>query len=298
MLENIELKLKSFSTRYMPTTNVVGFSRSIIALGTMLTLLINPVTTLFIKRDNGDFVISLLENSFISKFSIFYLFGHDYGSILFSKWLSIIILALVISGYLMKMTSILHWWVAFSFLNSSTIIDGGDQIASILTLFLIPICLLDNRKNHWNKKIERESVLNLISIFFLFLIKVQMAIIYFHAAVGKFSHIEWANGTALYYWLNHSFFGMPEYLSFTNNILTNSYFIILATFGVLIIEILLFLAIFSNSKYKIVMFYIAIPFHLLIIIYMGIFSFFFSMLGGLTLYLYPTNKNFKLCPKK
>src|SRR5690606_13118926 len=259
MLEDIELKLKSFSTRYMPTTNVVGFSRSILALGTMLTLLANPVRTLFIKRDNGDFVISLLENSFISKFSVFYLFGHDYQSILISKWISIIILALVISGYFIKMSSILHWWVAFSFLNSSTIIDGGDQIASILTLFLIPICLCDNRKNHWNKKIDRESVLNIISIFFLFLIKVQMAIIYFHAAVGKFSHSEWANGTALYYWLNHSFFGMPEYLSFTNNFLSNSYFIILATFGVLIIEILLFLAIFSNHKYKIFIFYIAIP---------------------------------------
>lgn len=125
-----------------------------------------------------------------------------------------------------------------------------------------------------------------------------MAVIYFHAAVGKFAHSEWANGTALYYWLNHSFFGMPEYLSFTNTLLSNSYFIILATFGVLIIEILLFLAIFSNSKYKIFMFYIAIPFHLLIIFYMGIFSFFFFILGGLILYLYPTHKNFELCQRR
>jgi len=69
------------------------------------------------------------------------------------KWLAILVLLFVIIGYFQKIACLLHWWVSFSFLYSATIIDGGDQIASILTFLLIPICFLDNRKNHWNLKI-------------------------------------------------------------------------------------------------------------------------------------------------
>jgi antimicrobial peptide system SdpB family protein len=293
-----EDKIRDYTRLNVPYSNVVGLARSILAMGTLFTLLLNPIDNILIKNTNGEFVLQeILNKDIFTNFNFFFLFGTENLSIV--KWLSIVILISVISGYFQKITSVLHWWVCISFVHASTIIDGGDQIASNLSLFLIPICLFDNRKNHWDRKVENESIFNLLSLFFLYLIQLQMAIIYFHAAVGKFGHTEWSNGTALYYWLNHSSFGLPDYLKFINELLSNSYFITLITYGSLILELALFLALLAGKKYKMTLLFMAIIFHFFIIICLGIFSFFFSVVAGLILYLYPTNTNIKiLCLKK
>ncbi|WP_313000540.1 sporulation-delaying protein SdpB family protein [Chryseobacterium gleum] len=291
-LNTIENKLRVLAFRNSPYTNVVGLSRSLIALGTLLTLLVNPVDTLFVRKISGSFIIPPLQNEFANKINFFYLLGNQ--DLALMKWFAIIILTIVISGYLQKITCLLHWWISFSFLHTAAVIDGGDQIATILTLLLIPICVLDNRKNHWSAKIEEYRVTNLISICFMYIIRLQVAIIYFHASVGKFAHPEWANGTAIYYWLHHSNFGMPDYFYFLNPFLGNSFFVTGLTYGVLILELLLFLALFASKRYRLSILIVALIFHLFIILFHGIFSFFFSISAALILYLYPTNKNFEL----
>jgi len=264
----------------------------LIALGTLLTLLSNSVNTLFIQKVSDSFLLSPFQSELAKKINFFFLFGEN--NLILTKWLAVFILLSVIIGYFQKITCLLHWWVSFSFLHGATIIDGGDQIASIITLLLIPICLFDNRENHWKPKIYKSSLLNLVSICFIYLICLQVAIIYFHAAVGKFEHEQWTDGTAIYYWLNHSVFGMPDNLAIFNVFLQNSFFVSWITYAVLILELLLFLALFANFKYKKIMLYIALVFHLLIVFYHGIFSFFFPVSAALILYLYPTYKNLNL----
>ncbi|MFK7799317.1 MAG: hypothetical protein AB8E82_17840 [Aureispira sp.] len=39
----------------------------------------------------------------------------------------------------MKITSILHWWITFSYMHTSALVEGGEQIASIMTLAFIPL---------------------------------------------------------------------------------------------------------------------------------------------------------------
>lgn len=291
-INNLEEKLRTFALKRSPYTNVVGFSRSLIALGTLLTLLINPVDTIFIRKISGSFIIPPLQNEFANKINFFYAIGKD--NLVVMKWCAIIALILVISGYFQKITSVLHWWISFSFLHSAAVIDGGDQIASILTLLLIPVCFFDNRKNHWDLKKEQLKAANLVSIFFIYIIRIQVAVIYFHASVGKFENTEWANGTALYYWLNHSFFGMPDYFSFINNFLENPFFVSILTYGVLILELLLFLGLVASVRYRKAILIIALGFHFFIILFHGIFSFFFSISAALILYLYPTYEEFRL----
>jgi antimicrobial peptide system SdpB family protein len=285
-----ENNARNFAAKYAPYTNVVGFARSMIALGTILTLLLNPVDTLFVRKITGSFISPILQSDLSSKISFFYLFGKEHLAVM--KFCAIICLLLVISGYFMKLSALLHWWITFSFLHSAAIIDGGDQIAAIISFLLIPVCLFDNRKNHWYKKIKQPRIGNLISICFIYIIRLQVAIIYFHAAVGKFDNTEWANGTALYYWLNHSLFGFPSYLEFTNYFLKNSIVVSALTYGVLILELCMFLALFASMRYRKKVLVIALSFHFLIILYHGIFSFFFSIGGAAILYLYPTYKNY------
>lgn len=126
--------------------------------------------------------------------------------------------------------------------------------------------------------------------------KITIAIIYFQAAIGKFFVPEWANGTAIYYWWNHSVFGMPLVFSETiNHFLSNSFVVSFITYFVMIFEILLFLSLTASIKYRKRILLLGILFHLSIIVFHGIFSFFFSIVAGLIVYLFPTyeNINFK-----
>ncbi|QTY27746.1 sporulation-delaying protein SdpB family protein [Flavobacterium sp. CS20] len=299
MIEKLNKHLKKLSYKYFPYTNIVGLSRSIIALGTLLTLLVNPIYLLFHKRIDGEIINPLLNPVIpINKFNFFTLFGFE--NILFMKWLAILILLAVISGYFIKITSILHWWVSISFLYFSSIIDGGDQIATILSFLLIPLCLTDPRNNHWSNIKSYPAPKNLIGIFTIWIIRIQVAIIYYHASFGKFIVPEWMNGTAIYYWFNHSVFGMPLWASHLMNKLLSNYFVIsVLTYGAILLEIMLFLSLTASIKYRKRILYFALAFHFFIIFYHGIFSFFFSICAGLILFLLPNKSlNFKLWLQK
>lgn len=292
----INRQIEELTLKYFPYTNVVGLSRSIIALGTLLTILLNPLSNLFHRTIDNEVINPLLNPIIpINEFNFFTIIGFE--NILIMKWIAILILLFIISGYFVKITSILHWWISLSFLYFSSIIDGGDQIAAIITFLLIPLCLTDSRNNHWKNIQPFSSSKNILGLFSIWIIRLQVAIIYFHAATGKFFVAEWTKGTALYYWFNHSVFGMPIWFSSTiNSILSNHIVISILTYSVLLFEILLFLAITSSIKYRKRILPFAISFHLGIIIFHGIFSFFFSISAALILYLYPTYQplNFKL----
>ena len=292
-LKSIENKIKEFSTLNFPYTNVIGLARSILAFGTMLTLLTNNTSVLIQRSSEGNLFNPMLNPMApLNKFNFFLLFGVEHFS--YMKILAIAILIIVITGYFIKVTSLLHWWVSISFFFCSSVIDGGDQITAILTFLLLPLCLTDKRKNHWETIKPYSSTLNIVGLSSIYLIKLQIAIIYFHAAVGKFDVEEWANGTALYYWFNHSFFGASDNLiPIINFSLSNSWLVTASTYGVLIFEVLLFLCLLASEKVKRMVLIPAILFHFLIIIFHGIFSFFFAVTAGLILYLLPINKPLK-----
>jgi antimicrobial peptide system SdpB family protein len=290
---NLERKIKNISYKYFPYTNVIGLARSVIAFGTLLTLVVNSSDLLIQKTVEGTLLNPLLNPiSSLNKYNFFLLFGVDNFDLM--RFIAILILTIVISGYYIKITSLLHWWISISFFFSSSIIDGGDQIASILTFLLLPLCLSDFRKNHWHTFVSIKSPRNLLGIFSIFLIRLQFAVIYFHAAVGKFEVLEWSNGTAIYYWLNHTFFGMPNYLVTTmNELLSSNLSVSILTYGISVFEIALFLAFTASVRYRKIIFPFSLLFHISIIYFLGIFSFFFSMTGGLILYLIPTYQPLK-----
>ncbi len=66
-----------------------------------------------------------------------------------ARLLSIAVLLVTASGWRPRLTAIPHWYVSWSLVANATIQDGGDQIATILTLLLIPVALTDPRRWHW-----------------------------------------------------------------------------------------------------------------------------------------------------
>ncbi|SFD40529.1 sporulation-delaying protein SdpB family protein [Flavobacterium phragmitis] len=301
MIEKINERIKTLCLKLFPYTNIVGLARSIVAFGTLLTLIANPISILFHKKIDGTIINPLLNPVLpVNKYNFFTLLGFD--NIIYMKGLAIFILLITISGYFIKITSVLHWWISISFLYFSSVIDGGDQIASILSFLLIPFCLTDPRKNHWKHVAPNNSAKNIIGLFSIWIIRIQVAIIYYHASFGKLTVAEWVNGTAIYYWFNHSVFGMPTGIStWMNQLLSIPVIVSLLTYGTIVLEILLFLGLTASVKYRKAILCAGIIFHLFIIIYHGIFSFFFSICAALILLLYPTYQsiNFKLwCLKK
>jgi len=265
-----------------------GIARSILALGTLLTLAFNKSETLFIQQ------VFESKTAHFSHISLFHLFGYE--NIFFAKVIGMLILVVVILGILPAITGILHWWVSFSFCQSSIFMDGGDQITAVLTLLLIPITLFDPRISHWKVNTKKiNSYFNFITLCFFVLIQIQIAILYLNAGVSKLSVEEWADGTALYYWLNNNIFGAPEYLkTFSNYITHNPFTISMLTWGTILFEIVMFGIFFSTRKVKKIFFIFGIIFHLLILIFLGLASFFFAMAGALVLYLVPfENVNLK-----
>ena len=269
-------------------TNWLGLSRTLLALSLILTLLLNDKTTLFYTG---------LQNESFPKFqqiefNLFSWFVNFESAVIFS----IVLLIPVLIGFLPRYTCFIHWFVTYSFLNTSMVIDGGDQVASIITFLLIPICTFDDRKWHWSiEEKEKSFIAKTVATFAFLLLTFQISIIYFFSAVGKFKVAEWTNGTAIYYWLTHPLFGAVEYFNpLINIILKNPILTAFLNWSVLILELAIAISIFwTNNNHKKILLQIGIVFHFFILLFLGIVSFSITMTACLILLLITKNKNYE-----
>jgi antimicrobial peptide system SdpB family protein len=290
-MRSFNQKLEQLTIHKFPYTNVVGLGRSLLALGTLITLLFNPLSLL--RYENTK--LETLSNFWPLKLNFFTLLGFD--NIFYMKILAIIILLLTISGYFIKITAVLHWWISLSYFYfcSGDIIEGGDKIATNITLLLLPILLTDRRKNHWHTIDSYAASTTIFALFSVWAIRLQVAIIYFHSTVSKFFVEPWANGTEIYYLFNHTIYGLPNFLiPLANNLLINPIVVSTVTYSALILEILLVLGLTASIRYRKTVLFLGLLFHFSILCLMGLFSFFFFISAALILFLYPTYKTIPL----
>src|SRR5699024_3242820 len=85
----------------------------------------------------------------IDAISVFCLFPREQLTLI--RWLCVVVLLVIASGWRPRWTALPHWWIAFSVFNSISIPDGGDQAAALLTLMLVPVLLTDPRRWHWQR---------------------------------------------------------------------------------------------------------------------------------------------------
>src|SRR5699024_1944117 len=137
MLDRLELKIFNWANSKNPWTNVYGLARSLIALATLLTLLINDAEIFFRPTSDND----LYPNCSNSSMSIFCLVPPDYFYLNIVRWVCIILLAVIISGWRPRITGIIHWWIAYSLLSSGVTLDGGENVAAVLTFLMILLIL-------------------------------------------------------------------------------------------------------------------------------------------------------------
>lgn len=275
-------------------TNVYGLSRTLLALSTAGTLFFNSSGTLFTPVGPPYHLPVCLG---LARLSFFCLFPPAYLGI--ARFLAAFGFLAIASGWRPRWTGVLHWWLALSFALSEATPDGGDQLAADLALLFVPVTLMDRRRWHWDTP-PSENLGSLIYILrglvaasALTVARIQVAAVYFHAAIAKFRVEEWRDGTALYYWFTNPIVGAKGIVAQGVAFLTKSETLIpLLTWGSIGIEVLLFMALVMPKKAWAPMLYLGLTFHLFIALLFGLTSFSIIMAGALVIYLRPTEKEF------
>ncbi|WP_188193676.1 sporulation-delaying protein SdpB family protein [Nonomuraea sp. SYSU D8015] len=262
-------------------TNVYGLARTMVAIGTLSTLLASDTSALFRPAAGiPDFPFC----GGLASASLFCVVEVD-----LAHPIAIVILLLAASGWRPRYTALPHWWVTVSFQASATIPDGGDQAATVITLLLLPIALTDGRAWHWQRpRAITDVVGSLIAWSALLMIRIQVAGIYLQASMAKLGREEWADGTALYYWLSDPLFGMPGWAApILGPVLANSLGVTMLTWGSVAIEFALVLGLVARRPVRPYLLAAGLALHLSIAVLMGLGSFALVMIGCLLLYLRP-----------
>ena len=188
-------------------------SRSLLVLSTLLSLSFTSVEVLFLPMPGvADAPFCTGPAGSIGLFCLLR------ENLTLAKGVAIAILLVVFSGWRPRMTGLLHWWVCYSFVNSSLMVDGGDHVNLVLSFLLVPMTLADHRKWHWSLVLADQSpraeecIRRLVARSAHAVIRLQVAVIYLHAAFAKCAVPEWRDGTAIYYWLSDPQYGVAGWL--------------------------------------------------------------------------------------
>lgn len=259
--------------------------RTLIALSLFITLVFNNNNTIF-----PDFAFENYKTSegieALKNLNFFFLCGYE--NLLLSKLSVMLVLLVSIIGLFPKITGFFLFYFTNSFLNISTVVDGGDVISSNLSLMILPIVLMDDRQYlyDFSRNIFDTNYKKIIANNVFLFMQIQVSFLYLNGCIGKLFVKEWVEGTATYYFTDSSVYGFGLNKSILKEILNTDFMTIVMTWGTLTIEFLLFACLFISSyKKKFQMFIIGLGFHLLIIFLFGLVSFFFSMSACLVLYL-------------
>ena len=275
-----------------PWTNVYGLARTIIAASTALTLIATSPDAMwspFFEGQLGPLGCDGIRGSI----SLFCIVPPDYLDI--AHRTAILILALVASGWRPRITGLLHWWVSFSILASATR-DGGDQVAALMTLLLIPWTLTDPREWHWQRAVV-DTAASARKLFVAHaarvLVRLQVMVVYLHSAVTKFAVNEWLDGTAVYYWFHDPIVGASPALEPLLFPLARSGAVNALTWGAIAVEIALVLGLIAPRRFWRPLFWLGVLFHVGIAVGLGLSSFSLAMIGALLLYLRPPEREFR-----
>ncbi|MEU5696090.1 sporulation-delaying protein SdpB family protein [Actinosynnema sp. NPDC020468] len=279
-------------TERSPITNTYALTRSLLAAGSLITLLANPTGILFMPQSNAPMPPRCGGVSDISVYCVA-------PSIGWGKWISVLVLLAVLSGYFPRLTAIPHWWVSFSFQASASVLDGGDQVTAVLSAILIPIALCDGRRNHWSDNRdtttdpgERARAARLIAWVAVGVVRIQASMLYLQAGIAKLGVPEWANGTAMYYWMNDPMFGAPPWATWIlQPLLHNGLTVALFTWSVVFVEVVFAAGLVAPKKWWRPILLVAVVFHAGIALTMGLVSFACAMIALDVLFLHPADKN-------
>lgn len=272
-----------------PWSTSVGSARSLIALSALTSLCFTRIEDLIRPASGLPDPLSCQD---IVKFTLWC--QVPASQLWIAQSISIVVLAAVLVGWSPRFTAVPFAWVMFSMNAGLTVVDGGDQVAYVLSVLMLPLSVTDPRRWHWHSysphTLESYSPYRRITaVVAIWLCQVQVSYIYLNACLTKLSTKEWVDGTSVYYWFTHPMLGAPQYLRpFVEAITLSSLGVALLTWSVLLLEFLLGISMLLARSARTPLLWGGILFHLGIAILFGLWSFAIVMFAALILLLKPT----------
>jgi antimicrobial peptide system SdpB family protein len=192
----------------------------------------------------------------------------------------VLVLAGVAVGVLPAFMAILHAWIAFSIAASVSLPDGGDQAAAVCALLLISASVADRRRWAFGSPRLIAPWRRQVALAGLMIMRVQIATIYFNAAIAKLFAPDWVNGTAEYYVLRDPFFGVSGPLApILEAATTHPVVTVAATWGAVLTELAIGVMILCGPRSRSLALGSCVLLHGVIITTMGLWSFGLIMIG-------------------
>jgi antimicrobial peptide system SdpB family protein len=259
--------------------------RSVLALGTVVTLLLNSEATLSHNPDPSE--RNFYKCSDLYRFGLFCLTSESPH---LARFLGVAVCLLVIVGVVPAVTGILFWYVTASVFANAGPVDGGDQITACLAFVLAIIGAADRRLWAWKCSSSRPAELGRFSNGIWLLLPTQLAFVYLNSAIAKFSAPVWVEGTGLWYWVQHPGFNAWGPVRTSGlDVLAQPLVSALFTWGVIGFELGLAAVIIlghASRRLRLIALAAGLTFHLAIAVTIGLISFGFAMSGGLLLALW------------
>jgi antimicrobial peptide system SdpB family protein len=262
-----------------PRSRPVAVARTILAAAQASVLLFSSDRILFSPRP--ELPDGIRCNS-VRGLSVWCIAGPRPALMLAIRVAAITTLLLIASGYRPRWTCIPHWYIAFSFSASTTVPTGGDTVAQIVTMLLIPVCLGDRRTWQWSRSsAPLQPRWRGASYASLLALRAQISIVYVTAAVSKLAYPQWRDGTAMYNIAFDPSFGMPVTVRRAASVAVGPYpLIALLTWSVVAIELGVAVLALGNLRMRRFGLVLVVALHMGIVVVLGLFSFGLTMIAA------------------
>lgn len=263
--------------RFDPRTRLIGAGRTLIALAQLSIVALTPPAALLqpvIGQGPGPMCDSIRTLTI-------YCVGGDAVSQEWRRWIMIVLLCVIASGWRPRWTAIPHAWICLSLGMSISLPDGGDQVARIVGLLLIPIALVDGRRWHWSipRRPLRPFASGVASAFII-AIRIQVAAIYLNSAIAKFGTDAWVDGSAEYYYVRSLMFGASGWIGALMFEITKvPLFVAALTWGAILIELAIAVLILGRASWRRWAVVADLALHGFIVLTIGLWSFAAIMVG-------------------
>jgi antimicrobial peptide system SdpB family protein len=200
------------------------------------------------------------------------------------KWIIVLLLIVIVSGFLPLATSIIHAWISLSISTGIGLPDGGEQVAQVLCLIIPFLYIVHPISNGWKSQSKRPTngTALAVSTAGWRLLAIQFAFIYLESGISKLSVDDWQNGSAMYYVFRDPSFGSSGWIGeialyFSDLPLVTA----LITWGTIVGEVAIGVCILiAGNRTRLISVIMIVALHVGIIVTIGLWSFGAIMIAG------------------
>lgn len=282
-MRNALVHLGSFD----PRTRWFGIGRTTIALAQLSILVLTPPAAL-LQPVAGQGPGPLCDSV---RSMTLYCVGGDVLSQDWRRWIMVALLCVVASGWRPRWTAIPHAWICLSIGMSISLPDGGDQVARIVGLLLIPLAVIDNRRWHWSSSPHSplSPFAGGVAAAFVIALRVQVAAIYLNSAIAKFTSDSWVEGSAEYYYVRSLMFGASGWIGDLLLEVTKVPVLVASlTWGAILIEIAIAVLVLGPRRTRRWAVALDLTLHGFIVLTIGLWSFAAIMVGSVLIAASPS----------